>query len=220
MRQWQAPASHKQSTSSQKGCHLRVETRPLLSPHLLFDAHRSPSPCRVCLRSCQTPRYVLLRQHYLTMGDAVSPWLGHAVTPHPEDSGQAPARSAERSFQGAVALAPGTSAAGDAGRPRGGSGGGGRAGCYKAPPSQAVEMTERRCGGGSGGGCGSGGGGGQQAEVGNGAKKEGKRHKKDAQQPRRPAAAVGLLEGQVGGGGQRGRCRQQRLLSDPFQTLA
>jgi hypothetical protein len=94
--------------------------------------------------------YVLLRQHYLTMGDSCSPWLGHAVTPHQQDGVTAPSPAGHLDGDGRPygadgdAMSPAASLPaplGDAGA--GGSGGG----LYEPPKDQVViEMTERQRG--------------------------------------------------------------------------
>ncbi|KIY98405.1 hypothetical protein MNEG_9558 [Monoraphidium neglectum] len=95
--------------------------------------------------------YVLLRQHYLTMGDSVSPWLGHAVSPR---HGGVLKASTENGGGGG---GEGDGMLGSAewedgllldGEGDGQPGAGGRAGCYSAPGQQSVVEMVHDGGGG------------------------------------------------------------------------
>lgn len=88
--------------------------------------------------------YVLLRQHYLTMGDSVFPWLGHAVAPRQQDSAGVGMGTAA-SVDGPGGVLPGDGGAfGDGQSPANGTGAAGHGACYAAPPQQVVvEMVEQ-----------------------------------------------------------------------------
>jgi hypothetical protein len=120
------------------------------------------------------------------MGDSVSPWLGHAVTPHTEDGecGDTPTGAAEGMRRNSLVAAA---------EPRGG--------CYRAPQQQSVELTERRGGGGSGK---------KQQEA--AASDSGKDVKKDKKKGKEPATTQALLQvgGAPGGRGGAQGCRVPR----------